>query len=137
MTFATGGCLCGAVRYACDEAPAMTGACHCRDCQHASGSAFATLMIFPKGAVHISGAVATYEHKGDSGKMVRRRFCPKCGVHVAVDYDVTPQFVVVMAGTLDDPSLIRPQWNIYTASKQPWVEFSPAMKTFEKGFRRE
>jgi len=137
MAFAEGGCLCGAVRYACAEAPAMMGACHCRDCQRASGSAFATLMIFRKESVRIVGEIATYEHKGDSGKMVRRRFCPKCGVHVAVEYDVTPQFVVVMAGTLDDPSLIRPQWNIYTASKQPWVELSPAMKTFNKGFKRD
>jgi hypothetical protein len=137
MADAVGGCLCGAVRYVCSGAPAMTGACHCRDCQRASGSAFATLMIFPRDAVRVSGEVATYEHKGDSGGMVHRRFCPKCGVHVVVEYDVTPQFVVVMAGTLDDPSLIRPQWNIYTESKQPWVELSPAMKVFDKGFKRD
>lgn len=137
MPDATGGCLCGAVRYVCTEPPAMMGACHCRDCQRASGSAFATLMIFPRESVRLDGPVATYEHRGDSGKMVRRRFCPTCGVHVAVEYDVTPQFVVVMAGTLDDSTLIHPQWNIYTASKQPWVELSSSMKAFNKGFKRD
>lgn len=137
MAYATGGCLCGRLRYECAAAPAMTGTCHCRDCQHASGSAFATLMIFPKEAVRLSGEVATFEHRGDSGKMVRRHFCPSCGGHFAIDYDVTPQFTVVMAGTLDDTSLIRPTFNIYTASKQPWVELSPAMRTFDRGFKRD
>lgn len=137
MPFATGGCLCGALRYDCADQPAMMGTCHCRDCQHASGSAFATLMIFPKAAVTLHGPVATYTHKGDSGKDVRRRFCPTCGGHVVIEYDVTPQFAVVMAGTLDDTSLIRPAWNIYTASKQPWVELSPSLRTFNKGFKRD
>lgn len=138
MVYATGSCLCGALRYECAEKPALMGACHCRDCQRASGSAFATLMIFPKDTVRLSGlAPAIYEHKGDSGRMVRRQFCPRCGGHVVIDYDVTPQFRVVMAGTLDDPTLIQPAFNIYAASKQPWVELSTAMRSFDKGFKRD
>lgn len=135
MAYATGGCLCGAVRYVCSETPVMTGTCHCRDCQHASGSAFATLMIFAREDVTISGHPAVYAHKGDSGKTVRRLFCPRCGSPVLTDYEVTPQFLAVMAGTLDDPSLVRPEWNIYAASRQPWVTLSP-LKTFDRGFKR-
>ena len=36
--FATGGCLCGAVRYSLANAPVGTGQCHCKDCQRASGT---------------------------------------------------------------------------------------------------
>jgi len=134
--YATGGCLCGAVRYECAEPPIMMGACHCRDCQRNSGSAFATLMIFRKGTVAATGAgQACFTHKGDSGQSVYRHFCRDCGSPVRAEYDVTPDFTVIMAGTLDDPGLVAPQWNIYTASKQPWVALSPHMKSFEGGFR--
>ena len=136
--YATGGCLCGAVRYECAEAPVMAGACHCRDCQRNSGSAFATLLIFRRETVAADGdALAVFTHEGGSGKDVRRYYCRCCGSPVFAEYDVTPDFRVVMAGTLDDPALIRPEWNIYTASKQPWIELSPHMKPFEGGFRRE
>ena len=38
----TGGCLCGAVRYEAGWPPNWSAHCHCRDCQRASGAAFAT-----------------------------------------------------------------------------------------------
>ena len=36
----TGGCQCGAVRYAISAAPLRLIACHCRECQKQSASAF-------------------------------------------------------------------------------------------------
>jgi len=136
-SYATGGCLCGAVRYDCAEAPLMMGTCHCRDCQRNSGSAFATLMVFRKGTVTIGGdGVSHFSHAGGSGQPVERCFCSKCGSPVSAYYDVTPDFTVIFAGTLDDPSLVNPQWNIYTAGKQPWVELSPHVKSFAGGYRR-
>lgn len=136
--YATGGCLCGAVRYDCAEAPLMMGTCHCRDCQRNSGSAFATLMIFKNETVTVTGeGMAHYTHKGGSGQSVDRCFCSKCGSPVSAFYEVTPDFTVVFAGTLDDPSVVKPQWNIYTAGKQPWVELSPHVKSFEGGYGSE
>jgi len=137
-SYATGGCLCGAVRYDCAEAPLMMGTCHCRDCQRNSGSAFATLMVFRKGTVTISGdGVSHFSHAGGSGQSVERCFCSKCGSPVSAFYDVTPDFTVIFAGTLDDPSPVQPQWNIYTTGKQPWVELSPHVKSFEGGYGRD
>ena len=35
MTMMTGGCLCGAIRYAMDGAPILViSHCHCSDCRH-------------------------------------------------------------------------------------------------------
>ena len=138
MPYATGGCLCGAVRYDCADAPLMMGTCHCRDCQRSSGSAFATLMIFNKETVAVSGdGLATYTNTGGSGRAVERGFCGKCGSPVSAFYDVTPDFTVIFAGTLDDPSLVKPQWNIYTADKHPWVALSPDTQTFKGGYGSE
>ena len=35
-----GGCACGAVRYALNDAPMVVHCCHCTDCQTETGSAF-------------------------------------------------------------------------------------------------
>ena len=38
----TGGCQCGAVRYAMSKAPGRINICHCRMCQKATGAPFAS-----------------------------------------------------------------------------------------------
>lgn len=39
----TGGCQCGAVRYAVDAPPVGVHVCHCRMCQKAVGGPFAVI----------------------------------------------------------------------------------------------
>jgi hypothetical protein len=39
----TGGCQCGAIRFAITAPPAKISICHCRMCQKASGAPFASL----------------------------------------------------------------------------------------------
>ena len=51
----TGGCACGAVRYECAAEPVMTGNCHCRDCQKATGGAFVPALAVPTAALKITG----------------------------------------------------------------------------------
>jgi hypothetical protein len=63
----TVGCLCGRVRYTVTGDPALAGICHCRNCQHYTGSAFETVMGFPADAVNIQGELKTYQDAGDSG----------------------------------------------------------------------
>ena len=43
----SGGCLCGAVRYESAGEPLFSLLCHCRDCQHQSGSAYVAAMRVP------------------------------------------------------------------------------------------
>ena len=51
----TGGCRCGNVRYECTAEPIATLHCHCRDCQYASGGAFATVLLVPAAALRRVG----------------------------------------------------------------------------------
>ena len=68
-----GGCLCGAVRYKCDAQPIYQLYCHCRDCQRASGSAFAPVIFFRTEDFSIAGEVTYYQSKGSSGKRHKPR----------------------------------------------------------------
>ena len=57
----TGGCQCGAVRYALHEQPANPHICHCRMCQKAFGSFFAPLTGVPLTSFEMTrGALATF-----------------------------------------------------------------------------
>lgn len=132
----TGGCLCGAVRYEISGDILMSGNCHCRNCQRHTGGAFAELIVLKQGSIQITaGETTTFTHPGDSGKFVYRRGCAVCGSGIVIDYDVTPDLTALMAGTLDDPSAFTPVWNIYTASRQPWLTAGATLKDFDGGFK--
>jgi hypothetical protein len=128
----TGGCVCGSVRYECAAEPVMTGNCHCRDCQKAGGGAFAPALAVPAAALKIQGEVKYYDTKGDSGHMVSRGFCPNCGARLFGKSKSMPDLVIVLAGSLDDPSSYRPGMDIYTASAQPWDFMNPELKKFSR-----
>src|SRR6266508_1325480 len=75
-----GGCACGATRYECSAEPLYMGNCHCRDCQRATGSAYFAAVGVAASAFRLtSGAPQYYEKSADSGNMMRRAFCPRCG----------------------------------------------------------
>ena len=132
MPHFTGGCLCGAVRYAADAEPLFVGICHCRDCQKASGSAFATVIGIPEAALAVTGTVKTFTDRGDSGKAMDRRFCPDCGSSLFDVAEAMPGAVMVLAGTLDDPSWVQPAVEIFCDSAQPWVALGGGMQRFPK-----
>jgi hypothetical protein len=127
----TGGCLCGNIRYECSAEPLYMGNCHCRDCQRATGSAFAAAMLVPRNAVTIVGEVKYHEVTGDSGSPVGRGFCPNCGSRL-FSKPPMPEFFGIMAGSLDDPSGFQPQVDCYTASAQPWDYMNPDLPKFSK-----
>lgn len=128
----TGGCMCGAIRYDCSAEPVMAGNCHCRDCQRASGGAFASVMAVPTAALKITGEPKYYDSKGDSGQTVSRGFCPNCGARLFGKPKVAPDLTMIMAGSVDDPSWHRPGMDIYTSSAQPWDHMNPDLPKFPK-----
>ena len=59
-----GGCACGKVRYVLRDTGGMQPyACHCRDCQTRSGSAFTVQMFVPKDSLKIDGYLAETEEE--------------------------------------------------------------------------
>ena len=127
----TGGCLCGAVRFECDQPPVLARACWCRVCQYiSSGNASINVVLRTEG-LRITGELGEYCSTADSGNRMRRRFCPKCGTPLFSESDARPGLMVVRAGALDDREIARPSGYIWTASAPSWAEIDPSLANCE------
>ena len=129
----TGRCLCGAVSYVANAEPLMMLNCHCRDCQRASGSGYAAVVVVPVGSVQMTGELQFHEQAGDEGNVVQRGFCPSCGSRMANKLGRVPGILGLMAGSLDDPSLFKPAMEIFTASAHPWDHMAHDTQKFPQG----
>ena len=131
MANATGGCLCGRVRYTVSADPVFSGLCHCRDCQRYTGSTFEAVVAYPANGVSVQGELKTYTGTGDTGKSVFRRFCPNCGSGVVAEAEVMPGVTMILAGTLDDTSAYKPGMEIYCKSAQAWFHGGAERQRFD------
>jgi hypothetical protein len=94
----TGGCLCGAVRYAIEAEPIVTRTCWCADCQKFAGGNATVNVVFPREAVKIEGELRDYSSTAASGNLMHRGFCPKCGTPVTTVSERRPHIIGVRAG---------------------------------------
>jgi hypothetical protein len=129
----SGGCACGAIRYECNFDPVKMLNCHCRDCQRATGSAYAAIAIVPKVAVQMRGEPRYFKIVGNAGMAVERGFCDICGSQLTLKLDRLPDILGLQAGTLDDPSVYRPTMDVFTSSAQPWDRMDPHTLKYAQG----
>jgi hypothetical protein len=112
----TGGCQCGAVRYALYAEPDSADICHCRMCQKAVGNLFmATAGVPRKDFAWTAGAPATWQ----SSQIAERSFCAACGTPLSFRY-LSRERISVTTGSLDDPARARPTSQIGIESRVPW-----------------
>ncbi len=127
----TGGCQCGALRYTIHAAPTTFYACHCTDCRRQSGSAFGLSLQVEAVAMTVSGATAVFSRRGASGREMACHFCPACGARLWHAVAAGSSYRSLKAGTLDDPSWLRPAAHIWVASRLPWVAIPADAVTWE------
>jgi hypothetical protein len=131
MTLFTGGCVCGAIRYECDAQPIMMFKCHCRDCQHVSGSGYAPVLLFRRKNVRITkGSLQHYATQSMAGGEHERSFCAQCGSRILGGKSAAG--IGIIAGSLDDPSLFRPTMDIHVADAQPWDLLDTTTTKFDR-----
>ena len=117
-----GGCQCGAVRYRFSAEPLTLYLCHCTECQKQSSSAFGmSLWLRREDLEFLSGALKFWQRGSDSGGIAVCAFCPDCGTRLYHADSHDSEIVSLKAGSLDDPSWLRPAGHIWTRSAQPWV----------------
>ena len=131
MTERTGHCLCGAVRFTLAADPLAARICWCRDCQHLAANGTVNLLVAAD-ALRTTGTLAEHTKAADSGSEVTRQFCPSCGTHLFAKSSARPQFRVVRAGNLDNPSSVRPTTNIWASSAPAWACIDPTLERMEQ-----
>jgi hypothetical protein len=128
----TGGCQCGSVRYVVMTEPIRVLACHCKECQRQSGSAFAMSMPVKKDSLKVTGLTKQFTRMADSGNEVTGVFCPECGVRIYHVLKSATDVVSIKPGTLDDTRQLRPELFIWMKSAQGWVPVPDGVKALEE-----
>ncbi|MBY8822653.1 GFA family protein [Sphingomonas colocasiae] len=124
---ASGGCLCGAVRFTVDAAPLAARQCWCRLCQYLGAGSSTVNICFPADALKVEGEIRWHASIADSGNRMRRGFCPQCGTPLFSNAEIRPHLTFIRAGALDNPNLIAPQATIWTSQAPDWACFDPAI----------
>jgi hypothetical protein len=127
-----GSCLCGAIRYTISAPVTELRACHCRNCQKASGAGGGVNAVVPSSAFKITqGTPKRYSALADSGRTLHRFFCGDCGSPLYSQRANAPETVVVRAGSFDNPGEMKIAAHIWTKSRRPWSYIDPSAKQVE------
>jgi len=119
----SGGCQCGAGRFAFDAPPENVHVCHCRMCQKAVGGPFAVICPVLKTSFRVTRGEISYFR---SSELARRGFCSNCGTPMIFDYPDYPD-IGVLVGALDQPGRVPPVVQYGIESRVPWYGHLPAL----------
>jgi hypothetical protein len=113
----TGGCQCGAIRFAVMATPNKVSICHCRMCQKASGAPFASLADIDKTQfAWTRGEPASFQ----SSSIAMRDFCAACGTPLSFRR-IDGECIEIMTGSFDRPDRLVPTRQYGTESRLGWV----------------
>ncbi|MDR6789505.1 hypothetical protein J2Y58_002878 [Sphingomonas sp. BE138] len=123
----TGGCHCGAIRYAAAGAYEHHALCHCTDCRRWSGAPMVGWIAFRDDQVTVNGTPARYA----SSEHGVREFCAACGTGLFYcNPAVLPGLIDIQTGTLDAPQDHPPSAHIMCKEKLSWVDGIGSLPTF-------
>jgi hypothetical protein len=94
-------------------------------CQKAIGAAFNARVQMRIEDVVISGPISTFH----SSETLERGFCSRCGSTV-FSRRAPAGIMGLTAGSLDDPSLFKPDMHFWISSKQPWLEIADGLPQY-------
>ena len=118
VPYLTGGCQCGAVRFAAYAEPLKIGLCHCRMCQKAVAGPFAVLA-----EVAWSDFAWTRRTPSafQSSSCAVRDFCSACGTPLSYRTPGGP-IIELLAGAFDEPHRVAPTYEVGVESKLGWLQ---------------
>jgi hypothetical protein len=113
----TGGCQCGAVRYALHAQPTNPCICYCRMCQKQFGNLFGSFAgVRTEEFEATRGEIAWFRSSDDA----ERGFCRDCGTPLAYRYRDRPRISMAL-GSLDEPEKIKPVFQYGVEGRVPWL----------------
>lgn len=129
----TGSCLCGAVKYAVSGDFEMSGNCHCNTCKKITGGPFEAFAIVAAENFELTSGKETLVQYKVSAK-AKKNFCGNCGTPIYNQHKHVPGKLVVHIGSLDDPSVVSPSFNLHCDNMLAWVAELGKIKNFAQGF---
>ena len=130
---ASGGCLCGIVKYRISGEVTGFYLCHCSRCRKATGSAHASnIFTLPDNLEWLSGEVSIRRYELPEADRFTRQFCIQCGSGLPY-VSRNGAYLVIPAGSLDGALAIRPQANIYWNSRANWYDSATDACRCEEG----
>ena len=125
----TGGCQCGAVRYAVAGEPIKSGICHCETCRRiASAPSLPFVGVRSANFRFTCGSPVDYV----SSPGVIRSFCGRCGSPVTYRRDDTPEELDIMTVSLDDPNAAPPAFHVWTSEALAWDRSADDLPSFPR-----
>jgi hypothetical protein len=125
----TGGCHCGAVRYAIDSELKHSSVCHCDRCRRTTGGLSTAWVGYPTAGLTVEGEPASYA----SSEGVVRQFCSACGTSLFYFNEMLlPGLVDVLTVTLDAPEDCPPKLHVMTSDALPWEAGLDDLPKFER-----
>ena len=116
--FHTGGCQCGAVRFAFYAEPIRVSLCHCRMCQRAVSGPFGILVECKSDQfAWTKGAQKVFQ----SSSQAERGFCADCGSPLSYRV-IGSDIIELYLCAFDDPSALAPEYAVGDESKLPWTD---------------
>ncbi len=73
----------------------------------------------------MTGETEVFDDIGSSGLRVLRRYCPRCGSLLSTKPDLTPDLMIVKAGTLDSNRWFHPTCEMFDGQHRPSVSPVP------------
>jgi hypothetical protein len=126
---ATGGCLCGAVRYEVQGPLRQVIACHCTMCRRTTGSyVHATAAMLSDFRLIEETGLAWYR----SSPQAKRGFCKICGANLFWQGDGLA-YLSIMAGTLDGESGLKLVRHIYAGEKGDYYDLEDGVSRQDDG----
>ena len=118
----SGGCQCGAVRFAVTGAPEEVSVCYCRMCQKAGGGPYLNLARFPAGAVEWTQGQPSFFR---SSTIATRGFCATCGTGSSRPVTRTarrPDALSLTTGSFDQPVSLPPTTRFGIEGRLEWTD---------------
>lgn len=129
MVEATGGCLCGAVRYEVRGPLRAVVNCHCAQCRRTSGH-FVAATAARREDLTLTGSSGLRWY--ESSPTARRGFCRTCGASLFWE-PVSAGRISIMAGTLDPPTGLETVSHIFVEDAGDYYEFDDNLPRYPEG----
>jgi hypothetical protein len=119
-------CACGGVRVTLKGRVLSMFLCSCEDCQRASGTGHAAILLARPADLTIAGDTRSFARPANSGAIMTRSFCPQCGTPIVGHSSRAPDVLMLPIGLFgaEAADWFRPNQLIFARSHREWDEIA-------------